>query len=240
MKIKRKKKTSKRAPATPLESGEEIVAEELEHEGLSAPEPPDVDPAKVAYEGGEPCTPYPTLTPTIRGENEDTNLPMVPDGVSLPEIVKRRRKKLTGRHLPMVHCDSCRFTQQCPLYKPGYECGYLGAILKSIESTELDPLEFMRSLAETRLTRAQQGLIFEQLSGGTLTPEVSAELEAAAGMLERMDKMERRHRGEPDPDEDGGGSLLQMLFGDAIKKAKRVKEDVQEGTVVDESTAQED
>jgi hypothetical protein len=70
-----------------------------------------------------PCT---TLTCT-EGEKGLETVPLdgqlVPVSESPAQVLKAKRMKFSGSHLPLVHCNVCVHSQVCPLYKAGYECG---------------------------------------------------------------------------------------------------------------------
>jgi len=182
----------------------------------------------------EPCT---TL-PSAEGlENPETALvatsqELTPTQESAVQIIRDKRKKFSGKHLPIVHCNSCRFTQTCPMHKPGYECGYVNSMIKQIEGVEDIP-EFMKLLVEAEMGRAQQALIFEQLAGGDLTESVQIALD---GVFSKMQTLYTLNQDAPADTGDRG--LIRQLFGDLIEKAQPVStidtEDVSDAETIEE------
>lgn len=155
-----------------------------------------------------PCTALTTPIPTDLTQNEGST-DLVPTDESPAQVVKKRRMKFNGNHLPVVHCNTCQFTQTCPQYKPGYQCAFIHSMMKKIESAEDIP-EFMQLIVEADMGRLQQALVFEQLNGGGSSEEVTLLMDSVFNKLQRMHDLKS---GKP-PESEGG--LLAKLFGSML------------------------
>lgn len=147
--------------------------------------------------------------------------PIMPDGESAPDIIKEKRMRLTGRHLPIVNCNTCHFTDTCPKYKAGYECAYMRDMLKRIQ-TMGDLKKAMRSLIEADLLRAQQAMIFEQLKGGGTDETTTLILDSAFNKLATLHDIVA-NSGDDDLLTAKGKGVVEALFGSLIRKAKPIE-----------------
>lgn len=178
------------------------------------------------------CTTRPIATP---GETAPETLPALkPDAVTAPvpsaeSALKARRQKMTGRHLPILHCNICPHADLCPAAKPGYECAFSNSFLKDV-STPADLHRLMKHVVESSLMRAQQAVLFEQLSGVTGKEETTVLLETAFEQLKSLHEIEREGRAPADTPAEG---ILGALFGNLAKKyapkpAINITADIQE------------
>lgn len=143
---------------------------------------------------------------------------LVPDAVGKPEPEgkQQKRQKLVGRHLPLIHCNVCRFADTCRAHKPGYECAFTNSMFKKVETVE-DIVDMMRHVTQADLARAQQAIVFEQLSGAGPSVETTELMDSVFAKLAQLHEIAT----------EGGGlnaqskGVLQSLFGALVDKAKK-------------------
>jgi len=200
--------TIRAARKATIQKGKSPVAQFIQkgtHDGILAVD----NVAKVAPKVVAPCTALttttPAETPVKRGEGK-----VAVDVDSPAEILRKKRMKFVGSHLPIVHCNVCRFTTTCEHYKAGYQCAYASSIIKSIKDVN-DVPDFMKMLAEAELTRAQQAMIFEQLNGGQLDELASLSMDSAFNKLERLYTLSKEHHLQQD-----SKGLIEKLFGSIV------------------------
>jgi len=183
----------------------------LPHDGNKALDKDDVKVAAIEA----PCTALISTPGTTEGEN----LPIpAPDTESMPEVIKRKRLRMTGKHLPLVNCNTCLHSDTCLKYKSGYECAYTKDFLKRI-NTIADVKDLMRGIAEADLMRAQQAIMFEQMSGGVPGDATTTMLDSAFDKLRILHDMVEK----PDPDEKKGKGVVEALFGAMMRNAKPIE-----------------
>lgn len=196
-------KVTKRKAQKPLEK--------LPHDGNSALDKalPETEEAKKA------CIALVTTKNCAEGVN--TPMRVEPDKENLPDIVKQKRLKMTGKHLPVVHCNVCPFADTCPKYKSGYECAYAKDFMKRIETMD-DLRVLMKSIVEADLMRTQQALIFEQLKGGIADDTTTSMLDNAFNKLKVLHELSKAPDNEMLTSK--GKGVIDALFGELIRKAK--------------------
>jgi len=188
------------------------------HDGLEPPAPALDKPADEAGEKATPCTALTTPTLPRMPQKSISSTALVPQEESPVEVIVNSRKKFAGKHLPIVSCTGCLRAQNCPQYKPGYQCAYVEQMMKKIGDIEEVP-EYMKLVIEASMSRLQQALIFEQLNGGNMEESVSLELESVFSKLERIYRLYK----DLDPGKSKQGiGLIEKLFG-ALMPIKQVE-----------------
>lgn len=101
----------------------------------------------------------------------------------------RRRqamRKLWNAKMPVMHCNNCAFSQQCPQYKAGYECAFNRFFDAHAIQNEQDLIFYAKQLCEQGVKRSQKMLLAEALSGGAPSLETTEALSIAFAQLMQL------------------------------------------------------
>ena len=82
-------------------------------------------------------------------------------------------KKLYSDKFPKLACDTCFQAQRCPDFKPGHVCAYNKMFQRYDTRNVGDLMEAMQGMVDLNLGRLQRAMVFEVMSGGIITSEVS-------------------------------------------------------------------
>lgn len=128
------------------------------------------------------------------------------------EKMKRLRgmRRIYGKQMPKPQCNTCAFSTNCPQFKADYECSFLPFLNSHKVETVEDMVEYMKELCGANMQRLHLASIFERLSGGSPTSELSESYAMAFQQLAQLAEMERGTK----PITSGGSrSIIQNLFG---------------------------
>ena len=84
-----------------------------------------------------------------------------------------RPKKLYSDKYPKLACDLCFQAQRCPEYKPSHVCAYNKMFQRYDTRNVSDLMELMQGMVDLNAGRMQRAMIYEIMSGGHITKEVS-------------------------------------------------------------------
>lgn len=123
----------------------------------------------------------------------------------------RAMRKLWNAKMPLMQCSSCQFAQQCPMFRPGYECAYNRFFDSHVIESPEDLIFYAKELCTQGVKRAQKMLLAETLSGGTPSLETSEALSHVFAQV--MQLHERVTSGDEVEIISDDSSLLAKLFG---------------------------
>lgn len=118
------------------------------------------------------------VTGNMRGMHMAENPP------SSEEMKKKRlMRKLWNKQLPVLQCNNCAFSSQCPQYKASYECAFLPFLNShQIENAE-DLIFYAKEMAGQNIRRSQLAMMMETLSGQQPSLELSEQMGMAFTQL---------------------------------------------------------
>lgn len=129
------------------------------------------------------------------------------------EKMKRLRamRRLWNAKMPVMHCNSCAFSQQCPQFKAGYECAFNRFFDAHTIQNEDDLIFYAKEMCTQGVKRAQKMLLFETMSGGAPSLETSEALSIAfAQLMQLHDRVTSTTEIEMESSE---GTIIGKLFG---------------------------
>lgn len=100
--------------------------------------------------------------------------------------VRRAMRRLWNSKMPVMHCNNCAFSQQCPQFKAGYECSFNRFFMAHEIKDEHDLIFYAKELAREGVTRAQKMILAETLSGGAPGLETTEALSIAFTQLMQL------------------------------------------------------
>jgi len=125
------------------------------------------------------------------------------------------------RSLPVLACDSCSISGDCPEFKQGYECAFLPLFqgLSTREDANIVPM--MEAIVDVNMQRTMIATLQERLTaGGQLDPRVSAQMQSMLNQLERVKAMksQKTEGGSKITVEERGGRVSVQAEGPAGQK----------------------
>ena len=124
----------------------------------------------------------------------------------------RAMRKFYGKHMPVPACNTCAFSTNCPQYKADYECAFIPFLNAHKVETVEDIMLAMENSLEANVQRLHLATIFERLSGGAPSAELS---ESYAMMFQQLSQLhEIKKNGGLAAPSSGRSSTITQLFGD--------------------------
>lgn len=106
------------------------------------------------------------------------------DGERMKQL--RAMRRLWNAKMPVMHCNNCAFSQQCPQFKAGYECAFNRFFDAHAIQNEDDLIFYAKQLCEQSMKRSQKMLLAETLSGGAPSLETSEAISIAFAQLMQL------------------------------------------------------
>lgn len=104
----------------------------------------------------------------------------------------RKPKNVYSELYPKLVCDTCYKSGDCPQYKAGYVCAFDKA-LKKFDTRNLDDvMDIMHSMVNMNIQRMQRAMMFENMDGGMVTPEVSGLIDQNMRLLLKIKEMQKQ------------------------------------------------
>jgi len=126
---------------------------------------------------------------------------------------KRAMRRFHNKQLPVSQCNGCSFASQCPNFKAGYECSFT-PFLNSHRIEGIEDVQFyMKEMIAANIKRMQQAVIFETLSGGAPSIELSEALNMAVQQLKVLNDTLAENDSVLEIETDDT-SIIGKLFGD--------------------------
>lgn len=166
---------------------------------------------------------------TRKGKNLTLNsalgAPKPNTGLPASDAVWQARK-MHGRHLPVLACNTCSISRSCPKFKAGYECAYLPYLNShKVETTE-DLVKYMKIMVGNSMKRAQMMSIVEAASGGMPSVETSESLDTAFRQLRELHTVLKENDTDDTIEMEGDSTVIGSLFGGL--QMKRTLEETEE------------
>lgn len=132
------------------------------------------------------------------------------EGTDEKAVMRRAMRRLWNSKMPVMHCNNCAFSQQCPQFKAGYECSFNRFFTAHEIKDEADLMFYAKELAREGVTRAQKMILAETLSGGAPGLETTEALSIAFTQLMQLhDRMTDTAQVEI---ESADGTIIGQLF----------------------------
>lgn len=154
-----------------------------------------------------------------------------PDSERMRKI--RAMRRFYGKQMPVPQCSTCAFSANCPQFKAGHECAFKPFLQSHKVENVQDLMFYMKELLGSNLQRLHLATIFERLTGGTPSTELS---ESYAMMFQQLNQL---HELESEKDEvtltTDDTSVIAKLFGSTnslIDATERQTKDIQ-GDLID-------
>jgi hypothetical protein len=136
-----------------------------------------------------------------------------------PEEASKRMKKIRAmrrfynKQMPVLQCNGCAYSAQCPQYRAGYECAFLPMLNAHKIDSIPDLIHYMRELVGANMRRTHLGLTMETMSGGKPSLENSEALQMAFMQLKELHQIATKHDAEVEIETDDS-SIIGQIFGD--------------------------
>lgn len=132
------------------------------------------------------------------------------EGTDERAAMRRAMRRLWNSKMPVMHCNNCAFSQQCPQFKAGYECAFNRFFTAHEIKDEHDLIFYAKELAREGVTRAQKMILAENLSGGAPGLETTEALSIAFTQLMQLhDRMTETAEVEIESE---NGTIIGQLF----------------------------
>jgi hypothetical protein len=145
----------------------------------------------------------------------------------------RAMRKLWNPQMPKLHCSNCQFSAQCPKYRAGYECAFLPFMDSHTIESEDDLVFYMKEILAMGVSRIQQIVIMERLSGARPSLEVSEAIAYQFNQLLQLHTSMQKANQVSISVETEDKSVISRLFGDLgalMDSTREAKEKPIEGT----------
>lgn len=137
----------------------------------------ETDPTGVAI------TPYEVRNTEIATRTERVPLPLLSTTVEThyePDGTETRRNLMRSPGVQLLQCNTCHINDVCPAMRPGNECAYEIPV-EIRTTTQLAALQ--DTLIELQTQRVLRATMFEQVQGGTVDKNTSAEYDRLQRMI---------------------------------------------------------
>jgi hypothetical protein len=124
----------------------------------------------------------------------------------------RAMRRFYNKQLPVLQCNGCAYSAQCPQYRAGYECAFLPILNSHKIDSISDLIHYMRELTAANMRRVQLGLTMETMSGGAPSLENSEALAMAFTQLKELHTIATKHDAEVEIETDDS-SIIGQIFG---------------------------
>jgi len=125
----------------------------------------------------------------------------------------RAKRRFYNKQMPVLQCNNCAFSQNCPQYKAGYECAFLPFLSSHRVETEKDLFEYMKELIGSNMRRAHLATLQETLAGGKANFETTEALNLAFQQLTKLHEiMTEGAQGSISLESDDSG-VIGKIFG---------------------------
>lgn len=125
----------------------------------------------------------------------------------------RAMRQIYNRQVPVPQCNTCAFSANCPQFKAGYECAFKPFLqAHRVESVD-DIRHYMRDLVAANAQRVQLASIFERLSGGAPSSELSEMYAMQFNQLRDLHEVEKDAGSVDLTLETTDGGIIGKLFG---------------------------
>lgn len=125
----------------------------------------------------------------------------------------RAMRKFYGPMMPVMKCDTCTISANCPQFKAGYECAFTPFLKSHGIKDEEDLVQYMKDLLGANLNRIHLALIMERVTGERPGIDLSEQLNSTFDQLARLTQMERDKDTTEIEFETDDNTIIGSLFG---------------------------
>lgn len=124
----------------------------------------------------------------------------------------RAMRRFYGKQMPVPQCSTCAFSANCPQFKAGHECAFKPFLQSHSVDSLADLMFYMKELLGANMQRLHLATIFERLTGGTPSAELSESYAMLFQQLTQLHEMESSKGAEISVSTDDE-SIISKLFG---------------------------
>lgn len=144
----------------------------------------------------------------------------------------RAMQKFNNRQMPVMNCSNCSFSNQCPHFKPDYECYFLPFLNSHKIETVDDILHYSKELVGQQMRRVHMMQLIETFKSGVPTMETTEAMQLSFNQLLDLEKRLREideSNAESEENEiefEGNQSMLGQIFGgldNLVHKTRQAK-----------------
>lgn len=125
----------------------------------------------------------------------------------------RSGRKLWNKHMPVLACDNCAYTAQCPQFRAGYECAFLPFLHGHKIESEQDLINYSKEMVEQNLRRVQQGMMMETMTGGAPSLDMTEQMGSVFSQLMQLHERVSKKLEASVLLSGPSGGIVQQLFG---------------------------
>jgi hypothetical protein len=154
-----------------------------------------------------------------------------PDSEHMRKI--RAMRRFYGKQMPVPQCSTCAFSANCPQFKAGHECAFKPFLQSHKVDNIQDLMFYMKELLGSNLQRLHLATIFERLTGGTPSTELSESYAMLFQQLNQLHTLEAESKEITLTTDDT--SVIAKLFGSTnslIDATEKQTHDIQ-GDLID-------
>lgn len=128
----------------------------------------------------------------------------------------RAMRRFYGKQMPVPQCSTCAFSANCPQFKAGHECAFKPFLQSHKVDSVSDLMFYMKELLGANMQRLHLATIFERLTGGTPSSELSESYAMLFQQLQQLHTLETEQGPELSVTTDDK-SIIAKLFGGTNK-----------------------
>lgn len=129
----------------------------------------------------------------------------------------RAMRRFYGKQMPVPQCSTCAFSANCPQFKAGHECAFKPFLQSHKVDSVQDLMFYMKELLGSNLQRLHLATIFERLTGGTPSSELSESYAMLFQQLQQLHALESDSKTADITVTTDDQSVIAKLFGGTNK-----------------------